>query len=87
MALRLPSGVQRGRKKQLKPFGLCARTRKASHIGADMNHLCPVKMNAPPPAGSARVVLVRRSEPPWFSVMPMPISAEVFSATGRKRLS
>ncbi len=63
-------------KKQLKPFGPCAKTRKASHIGADMNHLCPCRRNVPSPAGSARVTLVRRSEPPWFSVMPMPISAD-----------
>ena len=41
MALRSPSGVHRGIKKQLKPLGACANTRNASHIGADMNHLCP----------------------------------------------
>ena len=45
-----------------------------------MNHLWPCRRKVPSPAGSARVVLVRRSEPPWFSVMPMPMSAPVFSA-------
>jgi hypothetical protein len=29
--------------------------------------------------------LVRRSEPPWFSVMPMPSSAAFFSRAGMKR--
>ncbi len=43
MALSVPSGVQRGMKKQESPFGACASTRKASHIGADMNHLWPVR--------------------------------------------
>ena len=42
MALREPSGSTRGRKKQLSPAGACASTRKASHIGAEKNHLWPV---------------------------------------------
>ncbi len=84
-ALRSPSGVQRGMKKQLRPLGLCARIRKASHIGADMNHLAPNRRKLPSPAGSARVLLVRRSVPPWFSVMPMPMSADAFSRAGKKR--
>ena len=33
----------------------------------------------------ARVLLVRRSEPPWFSVIPMPRSAEVFSVQDESR--
>ena len=41
-ALREPSGSTRGRKKHESPAGACASTRKASHIGADMNHLWPV---------------------------------------------
>ena len=41
-ALSVPSGSQRGRKKQLRPLADCANTRKASHIGAEKNHLCPV---------------------------------------------
>ena len=49
MALTLPSGSQRGRKKQLRPVAVCASTRKASHIGADMNHLWPVSAEAPAP--------------------------------------
>ena len=42
--LRLPSGSTRGRKKQLNPPGAWASTKKMSHIGAEVNHLCPVKV-------------------------------------------
>jgi hypothetical protein len=42
MALRLPSGSTRGRKKQERPLFVCASTRKASHMGAEKNHLWPV---------------------------------------------
>ena len=37
----LPSSRQRGTRKQLRPPGDWASIRKASHIGADMNHLWP----------------------------------------------
>ncbi len=37
-----PSGRNRGIRKQLSPRSACASTRKASDIGADMNHLWPV---------------------------------------------
>ncbi len=37
-----PSGNTRGRNRQLKPEAVCARIRKASHMGAEKNHLCPV---------------------------------------------
>ena len=36
---------------------------------------------------AARVTFARTSEPPWRSVMPMPISADVFAAMGSKRRS
>ena len=39
------------------------------------------------PSGSARVVLARTSEPPCFSVMPMPSVTAVFCASGAKRAS
>src|ERR1044072_33867 len=56
--LRSPSGVQRGKRKQEMPPSAWARTRKASHIGADMNHLWPVSSYSapgpPPSAGGAR---------------------------------
>ena len=42
IALTVSSGSTRGRKKQVSPPGACARTRNASHIGAEKNHLCPV---------------------------------------------
>jgi hypothetical protein len=41
-ALTEPSGGKRGTKKQVSPPGACASTRKASHIGAERNHLWPV---------------------------------------------
>ncbi len=41
MALRSPSGVIRGTRKQLSPSGACANVRNASLIGAEQNHLWP----------------------------------------------
>src|SRR5436305_3925374 len=66
--LRAPSAVQRGKRKQERPRGACASTRNASLIGAEQNHLCPVRRHASP-SGTARVVLARTSEPPCFSVI------------------
>ncbi len=43
-ALRSPSGVQRGIRKQEMPESVWARTRKASHIGAEQNHLWPTQL-------------------------------------------
>ena len=40
--LRLPSGKIRGRGSSDSPPGAWASTRKMSHIGAEVNHLCPV---------------------------------------------
>ncbi|MNT20273.1 hypothetical protein D3C72_1555770 [compost metagenome] len=37
------------------------------------------------PAGTARVVLVRTSLPPCFSVMPMPTVIEVLPSSGMSR--
>ena len=85
MSFTLPSGWKRGSRKQDGPAGACARIRNASHIGADRNHLCPTIRQARPPAGSARVVFVRTSEPPCFSVMPMPSVTPVFWPAGRNR--
>jgi hypothetical protein len=42
MGLRVPSGSQRGARKQLIPPGAWASTRKASDMGAEQNHLWPV---------------------------------------------
>ena len=63
------------------PPGDCASTSQASDIGADRNHLCPVRLHASP-SRVACVVLARTSEPPCFSVMPMPTSTERFSRAG-----
>ncbi|MNE30992.1 hypothetical protein D3C80_1245360 [compost metagenome] len=83
-ALRVPSGSQRGRMKQVSPPGAWARVRKASHMGAEQNHLCPVREYQPSsPTGSARAALARTSEPPCFSVMAMPRVTPVFSVAGR----
>jgi hypothetical protein len=87
--LRVPSGRQRGSRKHDSPRSVCARTRNASHIGAEQNHLWPVISYSAPgpprPRARARVVLARTSEPPCFSVIAMPISTPVFSAAGRTR--
>ena len=83
-ALRLPSGRTRGTTKHVMPSGAWARTRKTSFIGADVNHLWPVMRYSPwVSVGAATVVLVRRSEPPCFSVMPMPASRPAFCSGGR----
>ena len=90
MALRSPSGVQRGSRKQEMPASVRARVRKASDIGAEQKYLCPVSRqdpSAPPPAGRARVELERTSEPPCFSVMNMPMVAPGLSSTGTSRPS
>ena len=42
MGFRVPSGFHRGTRKQLIPPGAWASIRKASDIGAEQNHLCPV---------------------------------------------
>ena len=81
--MRSPSGSTRGTKKQLDPDSVFARTRKASLIGAEQNHLCPVS-RCTSPSGTATVVLARTSEPPCFSVMPMPIVAPDLVARGAR---
>ena len=87
IALRSPSGVKRGMKKQESPPSAWARTRNASHIGAEKNHLWPViaySAPGPPPfSGVAVVVLARTSEPPCFSVIPIPQRAPGLSGAGR----
>ena len=89
MRLRSPSGVKRGRRKHDRPPSAWARTRNASHIGAEKNHLCPVISYSPPGpppfSGRAVVVLARTSEPPCFSVMPIPHSAPCLSGAGTSR--
>ena len=71
---RVPSGSTRGTKKQDRPPGACARTRKTSFIGALVNHLWPRSRQLPSDCGTATVLLARTSEPPCFSVMPIPAS-------------
>ena len=89
--LRSPSGVKRGSRKHEIPDSVWARTRKASHIGAEQNHLWPVtsySAPAPPPlSGTAAVVLARTSEPPCFSVIAIPARAPAFSGAGTIRRS
>ncbi len=82
--LRVPSGRIRGTRKQDRPPGACASTRKTSHMGAEVNHLWPRRVYTPGSAvGQAAVVLVRTSEPPCFSVIPMPASRPRFSVGTR----
>ena len=86
IALRVPSGSTRGRNRHDSPEAVCASTRKASHIGAEKNHLWPVTAMRWPqaswPSGSARVVFARTSEPPCFSVMPMPMVRPALALQG-----
>jgi hypothetical protein len=82
--LRDPSGSTRGTRKQDSPSGARASTRKRSLIGALVNHLCPRRSQVPSPAGVAVVVFARTSEPPCFSVMPMPASNPRLVAGGRR---
>ena len=90
--LRSPPGVQRGTRKQNRPPAAYARVRKASDMGAEQKNLWPVRRYSAPspvalPAGSARVELVRTSEPPCFSVMNIPMVAPALSDTGMSRRS
>ena len=80
-----PSGRTRGSRKHDRPPGACARTRNASHIGWEQNHLCPVSSYAPPPTGSARVVFALTSEPPRFSVIAMPHRAARAGSSSSRR--
>ena len=78
--LRVPSASTRGTTKQVIPPSAWASTRKTSFIGAEVNHLWPCRVYQPSSAvGSARVWLARTSEPPCFSVIPIPASAPTFS--------
>ena len=57
-----------------------------SFIGAEVNHLCPRRVYSPSTeVGVASVTFARTSEPPCFSVMPMPASAPRFSPSGTSR--
>src|SRR5215216_3878355 len=62
-----------------RPAGAWASTRKTSHGGYEQNHLWPVSSHQPSPAGSARVVFARTSEPPCFSVIAIPHSSPAMS--------
>ncbi len=84
MGFRVPSGRQRGTKKQLRPPGATASIRNPSDIGAEQNHLWPVMRCSPPfPVGVAVVVFARTSEPPCFSVIAMPKVTPALPSTGR----
>ena len=58
--------------------------RKTSFIGAEVNHLCPCRVYSPStPEVRASVTLARTSEPPCFSVIPIPARAPRFDVAGR----
>jgi|GEM_PF-6306358 len=85
---RRPSGSTRGIRQQVSPPGACARVRKTSFIGAEVNHLCPSSRYSPaadpdPPIGVAVVVFARTSDPPCFSVIDIPASRPSFDRAGR----
>ena len=86
MALRVPSGRQRGRKKHVSPASVWARVRNPSLIGAEQNHLWPVIRYSSPERWRAVVVLARTSLPPCFSVIAMPqVSPDFCSAEMNRR--
>ena len=80
----VPSGRTLGSRKQDSPPGAWASTMNKSPIGAEVNHLCPVSRYSPGPAGTARVVFARTSEPPCFSVIDMPASRPRLVSGGRR---
>ncbi len=90
---RVPSGSTRGTRKHDSPCAwIWASTRKASDIGAEQNHLCPVSRYSATslPAATrcastdwACVRLARTSEPPCFSVIAMPTRALDFAPVPR----
>ncbi len=83
--LRVPSGSTRGTRKQVTPASAWASTRNTSFIGAEVNHLCPCSVYVPSVSvGRASVTLARTSEPPCFSVMPMPASTPSLVAGTRR---
>ena len=73
------------------PESVWARTRKASHIGAEQNHLWPTSSYSAPgrrrSAASPTVVLARTSEPPCFSVIAIPQRAPLLRSAGSERSS
>src|SRR5579883_665238 len=81
-----PSGRHLGTRKHDRPRPAWASISQASLIGAEQNHLWPVSTHPPSP-GTALVVLARTSEPPCFSVMPIPARAPRLSHTGAERPS
>ena len=83
--LRSPSGSQRGTRKHDSPPGAWASIRNTSRHRRRAEPLVPGEAptyavaSSAPATRSARVVLARTSEPPCFSVMPMPARAPGFS--------
>jgi hypothetical protein len=81
--LRASPGSERNRRKQVTPFPVLARVREPSLMGAEQNHLWPVRSysgpSSPSPAGVATVAVARRSEPPCFSVIAMPMMMAILS--------
>ena len=72
--LRDPSGSERGTKKHVTPSGRRARVKNPSLMGAEQNHLWPVRRQFDP-SRHAAVATARRSEPPCFSVIAIPMVA------------
>ena len=67
----------------MRPPAAWASTRNTSFIGAEVNHLWPCRVYSPSTAvGRAWVTLSRTSEPPCFSVIPIPASAPALTSGG-----
>ena len=86
----LPSGRQRGRRKQVRPpgglrqdqEGIAHRRGHEELVADELVGALPVP---PPPIGKARVVLARTSDPPCFSVIAMPMVSAGLLAAGTLR--
>ena len=82
--LRVASGRERGTKKQVTPSARRASVKKASLMGAEQNHLWPIRRK-PSASRWATLCTARRSDPPCFSVIAMPMVAAAFWPTGAGR--
>ena len=86
MALRVPSGRQRGTAKQDSPAGGLGEHQEQVAHRRRAEPLVPGE-DVAAVGGAARVVLARTSLPPCFSVIAMPASAPRLPAAGSSRWS
>ena len=87
-SLRVPSSSTRGTRKQVRPASVLGEHEEDVAHRRRAEPLVPgepvgvARRSGPPGSATARVVLARTSEPPCFSVMPMPAISPALSAIG-----